>query len=429
MNTTLYPKRRAALLKHLPDNSIALIPSSPVKMRTETAEYAYRQHNDFYYLTGFTEKNALLVLIAGHEPQTLLFCEPKDPEKECWEGERLGPEKAAQTLGFSQAYAYSTCAEILPSLLKHKILYANLETLNTLSWLKKILNNMHLKTSETISPIIAEMRLFKSSEELTLMQKAADISVQAHQAGMCSVQPGQYEYQLAALYEFIFAKNGARAPAYNSIVGGGKNACTLHYVKNSDQFVAGDLVLVDAAAEYEGYAADITRTFPVSGKFTGPQRDLYDIVLAAQAHAIAEMKPGSGFKRMQDAAVQTLTQGLLDLGILKGTLTENIEQKTYRTYYMHSAGHWLGLDVHDVGSYQQQDQPRLFEPNMVMTIEPGLYMSPNEHLDKKWWNIGIRIEDDVCITETGCDVLSKALVKSVDDIEHLMRERPFEYAL
>lgn len=422
-----YQKRRTALLNQLPANSVALIPSAPKKMRTETAEYPYRQNNDFYYLTGFCEKNALLVLIAGSSPQTILFCEPKDPEIECWEGERLGVEKAVETLGVSKAYSYLQCAEILPSLVHQKTIYAHLATLNQLPWLKEILNNLHIDLGESISAMIAEMRVIKSPEEIALMQKAVDISVSAHLAGMCSVRPGRYEYQLAALYEFIFAKNGAQAPAYNSIVGGGKNACVLHYVKNNAIFMPGDLVLVDAAAEYEGYAADITRTFPVSGKFSGPQRDLYQIVLAAQQDAIATMKSGSDFKQMQYAAVRTLTQGLIDLGILKGSLDDNIEQKTYRTYYMHSAGHWLGLDVHDVGKYQQHEHQRPFEPNMTMTIEPGLYMSPNEHLDEQWWNIGIRIEDDVRITEDGCDILSKSLVKSIEGIEALMRERPFEY--
>lgn len=426
---SIYQQRRAALMNQLPVNSVALIASAPVRMRTETAEHAYRQNNDFYYFTGFTEKNALLVMTTGNNPQTLLFCEPKDPEKECWEGLRLGPELAPAVLGVSQAHSYKICADILPGLLKHNTVYANTVSLIKLPWLQDILSALHMENTDSLHPLTSAMRLIKSPEELALMQKAADISVKAHIAGMSAIKPGQYEYQLAALYEFVFAKEGAAAPAYTSIVGGGKNACVLHYISNRDRFESGDLVLVDAAAEYEGYAADITRTFPVNGKFSGPQRDLYNLVLSAQEKAISEMKPGFDFKRMQKTVVETLTQGLLDLRILKGTLEENIEKKTYRAYYMHSAGHWLGLDVHDVGSYQQNDEPTLFQPNMVMTIEPGLYMSPSDNLDKQWWNIGIRIEDDVRITDNGCDVLSKALVKSVEDVEQLMRERGGEYAL
>lgn len=414
-----HSQRRATLMLQLPPNAAAVIAAAPVRMRTETAEHAYRQDNDFYYLTGFNEKHATLVLIPGNPARTILFCEPKDPEKECWEGARLGPDAAAMALGVTEAYASTACADMLPTLLANKTVFAN----------KTAMKAHALDQANNVGVYTSAMRLIKSADELACMQKAVDITVKAHQAGMCSVKPDQYEYQLAALYEFIFAKEGAAAPAYTSIVGGGKNACVLHYISNRDRFVSGDLVLVDAAAEYAGYASDITRTFPVSGKFSGQQRDLYNVVLASQERAIAEMKPGSHFKRMQDVVVETLVQGLIDLKILKGTLEENIEKKTYKSYYMHSAGHWLGLDVHDVGSYQQNDEPTVFVPNMVMTIEPGLYLSPSASLDEQWWNIGIRIEDDVCITPQGCDVLSKALVKTPDAIEALMQEKRFEYAL
>lgn len=418
-NSSLHAARRARLIAQLPPNAVAVIASAPIRMRTETAEHAYRQNNDFYYLTGFTEKNACLLLTTSPTAQTILFCEPKDPVKECWEGPRLGPENAPSVLGVSHAFSSGTIADELPALLSKKIVYANHAAKAAYG----------LSDAENAGVFIHAMRLIKSPEEVALMQKAADISVRAHQAGMSSIKPGLFEYQLAALYEFIFAKEGAQAPAYTSIVGGGKNACVLHYISNRDKFDKDALVLVDAAAEYDGYAADITRTYPVSGKFSGPQRALYDLVLAAQTKAITQMSPGSNFKRMDSAVIETLTQGLLDLNILSGSLEENIEKKTYKSYYMHSSGHWLGLDVHDVGEYRRSDVPTVFEPNMVMTIEPGLYMSPSAKLDEKWWNIGIRIEDDVCITPNGCDILSKNLVKTADDIEAFMREKPFEYAL
>jgi Xaa-Pro aminopeptidase len=430
LNKSIYESRRATLLNQLPNDSIALIPAAPSRLRTETAEHAYRQSNDLYYFTGFTEKNALLVLIPGDQPQSILFCEPKDPVRECWEGISIGVEQAPSVLGVTKAFSYKMCSELLSTLLANKTIFANMIALKRLPWLEDYLNAHSITAAEPLNHISNEMRLFKSPEELKLMQRAADISVLAHQAGMSSVHPGMYEYQLAAIYEYVFATEGAQAPAYTSIVGGGKNACVLHYVTNRDRLEKDTLVLVDAAAEYDGYAADITRTYPVSGKFTGPQRDLYNLVLAAQENAITHMKPGSTFKRMQEASVETLTQGLIDLKILKGSLEENIEKKTYREFYMHSAGHWLGLDVHDVGNYHgKNEEPRLFEPNMVMTIEPGLYMSPSDKLDKRWWNIGIRIEDDVCITPQGCDILTKSLVKTVDDIEALMREKPLEYAV
>lgn len=263
-----YSKRRHALSAVLPVGSIALIAAASVKMRTETAEYRYRQENDFYYFTGFNEKNALLVVTGGSDPQSILFCEPKDPEKECWEGERLGPDRAQAVLGVTHAYAYTECADMLPKIIAQKSVFASLPNLNQLSWLRDILISLNIRSAENLHPFTSAMRVIKSPEEITLMQRAADISVKAHQAALCSVKPGLYEYQLAALYEFIFAKEGAQAPAYSSIVGGGRNACVLHYINNKDRLNSGDLVLVDAAAEYEGYASDITRTFPVSGQFS-----------------------------------------------------------------------------------------------------------------------------------------------------------------
>lgn len=417
MNT--HAQRRAVLMAQLPPNAVAVIASAPIRMRTETAEHAYRQNNDFFYLTGFTEKHATLVLIPGTSPRTILFCEPKDPAKECWEGVRLGPDAAIAALGVSEALPSTACADSLPALLADKAVYAN----------QAAIDAYHLNNADNLNVLTSAMRLIKLPEELALMQKAVDITVRAHQAGMSGVKPGQYEYQLAALYEYVFMHEGAQAPAYTSIVGGGKNACVLHYVSNRERLEKDTLVLVDAAAEYEGYASDITRTYPVSGTFTGPQRDIYNLVLAAQEAAIAVMHPGSNFKRMQNVVLDTLIDGLIDLKILTGTREENIEKKSYKQYYMHSAGHWLGLDVHDVGQYQQNDQPTAFEPGMVMTIEPGLYLSPHAGLDERWWNIGVRIEDDVCIIPNGCHVMSKSLAKTVDEIEALMREKQFEYAV
>lgn len=419
ISVTEYQQRRAKVMQAVEANAVILIPAATHLSRTRSSEYPYRQCSDFYYLTGFNEPESLLVLIPGDSKPTLLFCQAKNPDKERWQGTLLGIEAAVSTLGVDRALSIQDLEKSLPEFLKNKKIYCTQDNKHFINRLREWIGDAAI---HPIEPIVAKFRLYKSPAEIALIQHAVDITVKGHKRGMVAVKPGDYEYQLAAEYEYAFRHSGAESPAYESIVGGGKNACILHYRNNSDILNDNTLVLVDAAAEYQNYASDITRTYPVNGRFTSQQKDLYELVLLAQERAIEAMKPGVIWDDLQNICVKVMSQGMIDLGIMSGSLDEIIETKRYRDFYMHSSGHWLGLDVHDVGAYKIDNQPVLFEPNMVMTMEPGLYIDEHLNVDPKWWGMGIRIEDDIVITQNGCRVLSEACPKTVVAIETLMAE-------
>ncbi|MCX4027150.1 Xaa-Pro aminopeptidase [Endozoicomonas sp. SM1973] len=431
--TSEYKQRRSNLMAEMDDNSIAIIPSAPIQIRNRDVDYPYRQDSDFYYLSGFPEPEAVLVLIPGRSHgEAILFCREKDPEKELWEGLRAGQEGACEKYGFDDAFPVSDIDEILPGLIEGKSrVYYEIGTneifdRRMMSWI----NSIKAKTKQGAVPpgefvaldhILHEMRIFKSKAEIALMKKAAEISANAHLRAMKACQPGCYEYQLEAelLHEFVY--NGCRAVAYNSIVGGGVNACILHYTENNDVLADGDLVLIDAGCELDHYASDITRTFPVNGKFSKEQRAIYELVLKAQLAAIEAVQPGNHFNQPNDVTVQVITEGLVELGLLSGDVEQLIKEEKYKPFYMHKAGHWLGMDVHDVGEYKIDGEWRKLEPGMVLTIEPGIYIAPdNEDVEKRWRGIGVRIEDDLVVTESSHIVLSADVPKEVAAIEALM---------
>ena len=414
------------------DDAILVLPAALQRIRSRDTQYPYRQDSDLWYLTGFPEPDAVLVLVPGRaHGETLLFCRERDPEREGWDGPRFGPEGAVAAFGLDDAYPITDLDDILPGLLEGRSrVYYHFGRdvdfdLKLIGWLNRVRAMVRQGAQPPhefleLGHLLDELRLFKDPGELKLMQRAADISVLAHEAAMRAVRPGSHEYELQAEIERVFRMHDA-VPAYSSIVGAGGNACVLHYVANNGQAKDGELVLVDAGAEYRGYAADITRTFPVSGRFTQAQRALHDLVCAAQAAALAQARAGVAYEAAHTAAVETLTEGLLHLGLLKGKLEANIADGHYKRFYRHKTGHWLGLDVHDVGDYRIDGQSRLLEPGMVFTIEPGLYVSPDDTtVDAKWRGIGIRIEDDVLVTRSGHQVLTGKLARSADEIEALM---------
>lgn len=432
MNQQEFLRRRHKLIEHMGPNSIAILPSSPIRQRNRDVDYPYRPDSDFYYLTGFPEPEAVAVLIPGRDKgEYLIFCRERDQSTEIWNGSMAGLEGACQQFQANDAFPINDIDDILPGLMegKQRVYYAmgcnNDFDQKVMAWLN-ILRKKGRSGIHTPSEIIAldhhlhDMRLFKSTAEIKLMRKAAEISALAHKKAMQICQPGLKEYQLDSEINYIFTHHGAHSPAYPSIVGSGSNACTLHYIENMDTVRDGDLVLIDAGAEYQYYAADITRTFPVNGKFSNHQRALYQIVLDAQYAAIAEVKPGNHWDQPHNAAVKVIAKGLHELGILKGSVKNIIEKEKYKRFYMHRTGHWLGMDVHDVGEYKEGEAWRVLEPGMTLTVEPGIYIAPeSENVAKKWWGIGIRIEDDVLVTKDGCEVLSAGVPKEVDEIEKL----------
>ena len=430
-----YARRRTQLMRIAGDDAILVLPTAPERIRSRDTHYPYRPDSDLWYLTGFAEPEAVLVLVPGRKHgESLLFCRERDPEREGWDGPRAGPEGAVEQFGMDDAYPIGDLDEILPGLLegRSRVYYhfgrdADFD-LQLIGWLNRVRAQVRMGAQPPhefleLGHLLDEQRLFKSKDELKLMQRAADISIQAHLAAMRAAKADVREYELQAELERVFRMHDA-VPAYGSIVGAGANACVLHYVANNGVARDGDLVLIDAGAEYRGYASDITRTFPVNGRFSKEQRALHDLVSAAQAAALARAKPGVPYEAGHNAAVQTLTEGLLSLGLLKGKLAKNIADSNYKRFYRHKTGHWLGLDVHDVGDYRIDGESRLLEPGMVFTVEPGLYVSPDDtSVHAKWRGIGIRIEDDVLVTKDGHKVLTDKLARSADEIELLMAAR------
>ena len=433
MNKTEFSRRRKQLMQGMDKDAIAILPAAPERTRNRDVEYSYRPDSDFYYLTGFAEPESVAVLIPGRaHGEYIIFCRERDPEMETWNGRRAGLDGAIEDFGADDAFPISDIDEILPGLLENKdrVYYtmgANpdfdrqvMEWINLLR--KKSRSGVHTPNEfVALDHLLHDMRLYKSAAEVKAMRKAAQISAVAHKRAMAVCEPGMMEYQLEAELLHSFMQQGARHPAYPSIVGGGENGCILHYTENSDKLKKGDLVLIDAGCEYNYYASDITRTFPVGGRYSKAQRALYELVLQAQDAAIEQVKPGNTWNQPHDAAVKVMTRGLVELGLLKGKIANLIKKNAYKRFYMHRTGHWLGMDVHDVGEYKVGDEWRVLEPGMVLTIEPGLYI-PNgsKGIAKKWWNIGIRIEDDVLVTRDGHEVLSADVPKSVEEIEALM---------
>jgi Xaa-Pro aminopeptidase len=431
-DVTPFRARRAALLDRM-GAGIAIIPTAPERIRNRDSDYLYRFDSYFYYLAGFPEPEAVLVMVAGPEPRSMLFCREKHPERELWEGFRYGPDGARKAFGFDDAQPFAALDEALPKLMANQpaLFYApGLDPawdVRILRWLNEV--RAHARTGVT-APVeirdlrvaLDEMRLVKDAHEIATMRRAASISAGAHVRAMRATRPGAMEYEVEAELLYEFRRHGAQFPAYWPIVAGGANACVLHYRDNSQRLADGDLLLIDAGCELDGYAADITRTFPVNGRFSGPQRDVYDLVLASQAAAITEVRPGRGWNAPHDAAVRVLAQGFIDLGLCSGTLDEVMEKDLYKQFYMHRTGHWLGLDVHDAGDYKERGEWKQLVPGMVLTVEPGCYIRPADGVPERFWNIGVRIEDDALVTPDGCEIVTSGAPKRADDIEALMRD-------
>ncbi|EOY5403247.1 Xaa-Pro aminopeptidase [Cronobacter sakazakii] len=425
-------RRRQALLAKMAPASAALIFAAPEATRSADSEYPYRQNSDFWYFTGFNEPEAVLVLIKSDETHShsVIFNRLRDKTAEIWFGRRLGQEAAPAKLGVDRALAFNEIDEQLYQLLngldvvyhaQGEYAYADTIVFAALDKLRRGARQ-NLSAPATLTdwrPWVHEMRLFKSPEELAVMRRAGEISALAHTRAMQKCRPGMYEYQLEGEILHEFTRHGARFPSYNTIVGGGENGCILHYTENESQLRDGDLVLIDAGCEYKGYAGDITRTFPVNGKFTPAQRAVYDIVLESLETALRLFRPGTSIQDVTGDVVRVMVKGLIGLGILKGDVEQLVAENAHRPYFMHGLSHWLGLDVHDVGFYGP-DRSRILAPGMVITVEPGLYIAPNADVPEEYRGIGIRIEDDIVITETGNENLTASVVKSADDIEALM---------
>jgi len=428
----VYAERRLRLAQAM-QRGVAVVATAPERLRSRDSHYAYRYDSYFYYLTGFPEPEAVLVVIAGKPAKSVLFCRERDVEREIWDGFRHGPEQARIRFGFDESQPISALDALLPRLLADQPrLYCHLDGGDE-AWNRRVLGWIDAVRAQTRSGVTApaamhdvrtlldEMRLVKDSHELAAMRRSAQIAAGAHQRAMRAVKPGSTEYEIEAELLHEFRRRGAQAPAYTPIVAGGANACVLHYVRNDAALQAGELLLIDAGCELDGYASDLTRTFPVSGQFTPLQRDLYQMVLAAQAAAIAAVGPGAAWIAPHDAAVRVLAQGFVDFGLCAGSVEQVIETGDYKRFYMHRTGHWLGLDVHDAGDYKRDGQWRALAPGMVLTVEPGCYIRPANNVPERFWNIGIRIEDDVLVTTGGSEVLTQAAPKTVTDIEALMR--------
>lgn len=423
--------RRLKLMQNM-GQGVALIPTAPEVVRNRDSHYPYRFDSYFYYLTGFREPESVLLLIAGEQPKSVLFCRDKDMEREIWDGFRHGPAGALAEFGFDEAYSISRLDELVPRFLASQPqLFYSLGAdagwdVRVTQWLNQLRAQGRSGVgapSEIVDvrALADEMRLFKSDHELASMRRAAQISAGAHLRAMQATRPGMMEYEVEAELLHEFYRHGSPSPAYSSIVAGGANACVLHYIANNAQLRNGDLLLIDAGCELDGYASDITRSFPVNGKYSAAQKDLYELVLAAQAAAIARIRPGNHWNQPHEAALDVLIRGFIDFGLCKGSPESVLESGDYRRFYMHRTGHWLGLDVHDAGEYKdKQGNWRLLEPGMTLTVEPGCYVRPADDVPEHFWNIGIRIEDDALVTTGGCEVITATAPKTVAEIESTM---------
>lgn len=434
MNSIPFQQRRNALLARMQaaGGGIALIPTAPERIRNRDTTFPYRADSYFHYLTGFPEPEAVLVLVAGGQPESQLFCRDKDIDKEIWDGFRFGPAGAREAFGFDAAHSIGELdAQLTELLADQPALWYSLG--HDAAWDARIgaaLNAVRAQaragkrapaTIHDVRAALDEMRLVKDAHEIDLMRRAAAIAGAAHRRAMRFAAPGKFEYEVEAEFLHEFRRQGSQFPAYSPIVAGGANACVLHYVGNDQPLKDGDLLLIDAGCELDGYASDITRTFPVNGKFSGPQADVYDLVLDAQAAAIAATRPGATFLAPHEAAVRVLAQGMLDLRLLEGSLAGVIESESYKRFFMHRTSHWLGLDVHDAGEYRAGEDWRTLAPGMVLTVEPGCYIRPADDVPAAFHNIGIRIEDDVLVTDDGCAILTADTPKKIADIEALMK--------
>jgi len=433
INSVTLQRRRTRLAAAM-GSGVAIVPTAPERARNRDAHYPYRFDSYFYYLTGFAEPEAVLVIVAGPAPKSILFCRDKNPEREIWDGFRYGPEAARTAFGFDEAYPIDRLDERVPELIADRDpLYCHLGAdaawdARVTGWINRVRERVRSGvaapgTVKDVHALLDEMRLVKGPEELELMRRAAAISAGAHRRAMRAARPGRAEYEIEAELLHEFRRHGAQAPAYTPIVASGPRACVLHYVRNDGVLKDGELLLIDAGCELDGYASDLTRTFPVGGRFSGPQREVYDLVLAAQAAAIAEVRPGNRWDAPHRAAVNVLAQGLIDLKLLSGTLGEVVESAAYKKYYMHRTGHWLGLDVHDAGDYKQGGEWRPLAPGMVLTVEPGCYIRDGEGVPERFAGIGVRIEDDVAVTATGAEVLTRNAPKAPTDVEAWLRGR------
>ena len=432
MNQKEFSRRRKQLMRMMGEGSIAILPAAHHAIRNRDVEYPYRQDSDFQYLSGFPEPEAVIVLVPGRKHgEYVLFCRERDIEQETWNGRRAGQEGACELYGADDSFPITDIDDILPGIMEgsERVFYtmgANPDCdRHVMQWVNQIRSNNRTGSRApgefvSLEHLLHDMRLYKSRAEIAMHRKAMQVSARAHQHAMEITRPGMMEYEVEAEILYHFQRNGMQT-AYSSIVGGGANGCILHYTDNNAELRDGDLLLIDAGAENECYAADITRTFPVNGEFSKAQKIIYEIVLAAQNAAIEQVRPGKHWNDPHVAAVKVLTEGLLSVGLLKGTLKKNIKDESYRRFYMHRTGHWLGMDVHDVGDYKIDRQWRELEAGMMLTVEPGLYIpAGSKGVAKKWWDIGVRIEDDVLVTKDGCKVMTDAAPKTVDEIQSVM---------
>ncbi len=434
MESNEFAARRQRLMELIGQGSMAILPTAPVSYRNRDVEYPYRPDSNFYYLTGFSEPEAVAVLVPGREQgEYLLFCRERNEEQEAWHGYRAGLEGACEIHGADDAFPITDVEDILPGLMENcqRLYYAmgcypefDQKILDWLNQLRaKSRSGVHVPEEiVTLERVLHEMRLIKSEAEQEAMRRAVAIAMAGHRQAMRACRPGLWEYQIEAELRHTFMQQGARFQAYPAIVGGGSNGCVLHYTENDSPLRDGELLLIDAGAELAYYASDISRTFPINGRFSPAQKTLYELVLKAQLAAIEQIRPGRRWCDPHDTAVRTITEGLVDIGLLQGEVGELIENEGYKRFYMHRIGHWLGMDVHDVGEYKKGEVWREFQPGMTLTVEPGLYIAAAEDVPRQWWNIGIRIEDNVLVTKDGCEVLSADLPKTVADIEALMAE-------
>jgi Xaa-Pro aminopeptidase len=427
-----FASRRRALMRLIGRDAIAILQAAPVRHRNSDVEYDYRQDSDFYYLTGFDEPDAVAVLLPGRAAaEYVLFVRERDPEREIWDGRRAGPAGAVEDFGADDAFPIADIDEILPGLLENRARVFYTMGLNQefdqrlVSWVNALKaqgrNGLHPPQEfVTLDHALHDMRLFKSRREISLMRRAGAIAARAHVRGMQFCRPGRMEYEVMAELLHEFNRHGADI-SYHPIVGGGPNSCILHYRDNNARLNDGDLLLVDAGCEYGYYASDITRTYPINGRYTSEQRAVYEVVLEAQLAAISKVRPGNHWNEPHDAAVRAITQGLVRIGLLRGSVSQLIRSGAYKRYFMHRTGHWLGMDVHDVGDYKVGEEWRVFEPGMVLTVEPGVYVAAGSRgVSRRFWNVGVRIEDDVVVTRTGCEVLTDAVPKRPEAIEALM---------